>query len=359
MSYLNRVDNQSSRKFVMNASQQLKLALVGCGGIAQAHWRGIQAHSEQLLVTAVVDTDPARAAAMAAQTGGQPFTSLESALEQGDFDAVDIMLPHNQHEAAAVTAFAAGKHVVLEKPMSTTLASCDRILAAAKQAGTVFMVAEQAHYWPDVQQVRQLIQAGAIGEIITARAYFGGAGPADSSGPKPWRYELAVAGGGITIDGGAHWLRPLRVWLGEIDEVMAVTGRPLAAMEGESLTRALLRFQSGVVAGFDALFAGAVSGPGEEFRITGTLGEIISEKGWPGRLLIYDKAHPDGRVLLENKWEGAGRLASFGYELADFANAVFHGTPLAAGPEYSLGELRTALAIYRSAASRQWEKVWA
>ena len=72
-------------------------------------------------------------------------------------------------------------------PASTNVASCDRILAAAKQAGTVFMVAEQAHYWPDVRQVHQLIQDGAIGAIMTARAYFGGAGPADSSGPKPWR----------------------------------------------------------------------------------------------------------------------------------------------------------------------------
>ena len=341
----------------MNASQQLKLALVGCGGIAQAHWRGIQAHADQLLVTAVVDTDPARAAAMAEQTGGQSFTSLESALAQGDFDAVDIMLPHNQHEAAAVAAFAAGKHVVLEKPMSTTIASCDRILAAAQQAGTIFMVAEQAQYWPDARKVQELIGAGVLGEIITARAYFANPGPADSSGPKPWRYELALAGGGITIDGGAHWLRPLRMWLGEVDEVVAVTGRPLAAMEGESLTRALLRFQSGVVAGFDTLYAGAVNGTGEEFRVTGTLGEIIIEKGLQGRLLLFDKAHPDGQVLLDNKW--AGRHASFGYELVDFANAVFHGTPLAAGPAYSLGELRTALAIYRSAASRQWEKVWA
>ena len=51
--------------------------------------------------------------------------------------------------------------------------------------------------------------------------------------------EFAMTGGLITIDGGAHWLRPLRMWLGEIDEVIAVTERPLAAMEGESLTRAL------------------------------------------------------------------------------------------------------------------------
>lgn len=146
----------------MSDTQTLKIALVGCGGIAQRHWHGIQEHAKQLLVSAVVDTDPDRAQAMAKQTGGQPFTSLAAALAEGDFAAVDIMLPHNQHEAAAVTAFAAGKHVVLEKPMSTTVASCNRILAAAKQAGTVFMVAEQAHYWPDVVQVRQLIQEGRL-----------------------------------------------------------------------------------------------------------------------------------------------------------------------------------------------------
>lgn len=341
----------------MTNAQKLKIALVGCGGIAQMHWQGIQTHATQLVVTAVVDTDPARAQAMAAQTGGQAFTSLAKALAEGDFAAVDIMLPHHQHEAAAVASFAAGKHVVLEKPMAPTVASCERILAAARQAGTVFMVAEQAHYWPDVPLVQSLLQQGAIGEIITARGFFGGPAPAPVA-VKPWRYEVALAGGGITMDGGAHWLRPLRVWLGEVDEVVAVTGRPLAEMEGESLARALLRFQSGVVASFDALTAGAVMGPGEEFRITGTRGELISERGYPGRLLLFHEQHPDGEVLKENMWDGDGRLASFGYELADFAQAVLTGSPLAAPPEYSLGELRTALAIYRSANSRQWEKVW-
>lgn len=339
----------------MNNTETLKIALVGCGGIAQMHWRGIQAHVPQLQVTAVVDTDSARAAAMAQQTGGQPFTTLADALAQGDFAAVDIMLPHDQHEAAAVQAFARGKHVVLEKPMAPTLASCERILAAAQQAGTVFMVAEQAHYWPDARKVQEVIQEGLIGELITARAFFANPAPSPSSGPKPWRYELALAGGGITIDGGAHWIRPLRLWLGEVTEVVAVTGRPLADMEGESLTRALLRFESGLVAGFDALFAGECIGTGEEFRLTGTKGELIIERGLHGRLLYFSKDQPDGQVLLDNKW--AGRHAAFGYELADFTSAVLHGTALAAPPEYSLGELRTALAIYRSAASGRWEKV--
>ncbi len=335
-------------------SARLTLALIGCGNIAQHHWRGIQAHAPRIEVAAVVDTNPALADTMAAQTGAQPFYSLETALASGKFAAVDIMLPHHLHEQAALASFAAGKHVMLEKPMSISLDSCERILAAARAAGTVFMVAEQAQYWPDALAVKALIDGGALGDVITARAYFGN--PAHQHrGPKPWRYFNALAGGGIAIDGGAHWLRPLRMWLGEIDEVVATTGRPLADMEGESLVRALLRFKSGVVAVFDALHGGAYAGSGEEFRVTGTLGEVLIEKGPGGRVMLFDEAHPKGHALMT---KDEGRAAAFGYELHDFAAAVLDGTALAAGPEYSLGELRTALAFYRSAANKRWESVW-
>ena len=338
----------------MTESRNVKIAFLGCGDIAQRHWRGIQTHAPQLQVTAAIDSDPARAAEMAERTGGQPFRSLETALEQGDFEAVDIMLPHNIHEEPAVRAFAAGKHVVLEKPMATTVESCERILAAAREAGTVFMVAEQSQYSPMVVAAQQLIRDGVLGEIITARAFFGGR-VGTGWGGKPWRYDKQITGGGIVIDGGAHSIRPLRMWLGEIDEVVAVLDHPLVEMEGESLAHAILRFQSNQFAVFEALRAGSARAPGEHFRITGTEGIIVIEKGRPGRALLYDREHPEGRSILD---EGEMFEDAYGLELADFARAVLHGTELAAGPEESLGELRTALAMYRSAESRQWEKVW-
>ena len=89
--------------------------------------------------------------------------------------------------------------------------------------------------------------------------------------------------------------------------------------------------------------------------MTGTEGELLVEKGHEGRVMLYTKEHSNGHVLLQ---KDEGRSASFGYELQDFALAVLEGKALEAGPEYSLGELRTALAIYRSAETRQWEKVW-
>lgn len=341
----------------MSNTTHIHLALVGCGNIAQEHWRGIQSHAHRIRVTAVVDADPVRANKMAEQTGARPCATLFDALAMGDIDAVDIMLPHHEHEGAALQAFAAGKHVMLEKPMSTSVESCERILAAARRAGTVFMVAEQAQYWADALLIKDVLATGRIGDVITARASFSYAATpaAMSPDPKPWRYYLALAGGGISIDGGAHWLRPLRMWLGEVDEVVAALGHPLAAMEGESMARALLRFRSGVVANFDALYGGAIHGAGDEFRITGTLGEVIVERGWHGRVLVVDHDHPQGEVI---HTKGEGRRDAFGLELLDFERAVLDGASLAASPEYSLGELRTALAMYRSVESRQWEPVW-
>ena len=336
-------------------ADRVTLALVGCGNIARAHWRGIRYHAPHVAVTATVDADIARAEAMAERAGARAFASLDEALAEGDFNAVDLMLPHDLHEEAALACFAAGKHVVLEKPMAQDLTSCQRILDAAERAGTVFMVAEQAQYWPDIHKARELIDAGAIGEIVTARACFYDPLNVDPAQPKPWRFELARAGGGIAIDGGAHWIRPLRIMLGEIDAAIAATGSHIEAMEGESWVQALFRFQTGVIASFNALLHASPVGKTEDFRITGSLGEIVIEHGREGRLLLFNAENPEGETVMQTF---PGKVDSYGAELHDFSLAVLEGKALAASPAFSLGELRTALAMYRSVASGQWENVW-
>src|SRR5438046_1272803 len=84
-------------------------------------------------------------------------------------------------------------------------------------SGRAFMVAENAQYWPEVLTVRDRIRDGAIGNVITARAatFFPPLGDF-YGGDQPWRFDRAAAGGGVVIDTGSHWLRPLRMWLGEV-----------------------------------------------------------------------------------------------------------------------------------------------
>ena len=343
-------------------TDKLKLALVGCGAIARYHLDGINESAPRIQVTAAIDPDMEKAASYAAETGATTYTSLEEALQDGDFDAVDIMVPHDLHEELALQAFAAGKHVLLEKPMAPTLDGCQRILDAASEArkqypDLVFMVAENSQYWPEIVLAKELIDEGRIGDIITARAAFVlELPPTFFTDPNAWRFSATKTGGGITIDGGSHWLRPLRIWMGEIDEVIGALGHPLQQMEGESMVRSLIRFESGKVATFDALMADTVMAPEPWWRITGTKGEIVIEGSLEaGRLLLYDADNRNGLAF-----DGPhGYANSFGPELKDFSHAVLDGTPLAAGPEQSLGELRSALALYRSAQSGRWESVWA
>ncbi len=336
---------------------KLDMALVGCGAISAMHLMGISERAPEINVTAAVDPVRERAEAVAEQTGARPFTSLAEALSEAEFRAVDLMLPHDLHEEVACECLAAGKHVLLEKPMATDLDACDRILAAARSAGTVFMVAENAQYWPEVVRAKQLLESGAIGELVTVRASVNSAFTRDDpfyGGDRPWRFNRSVAGGGVGLDIGSHWIRPLRMWLGEVDEVVAHLGYPAQQMEGESFVRALLRFDEGKVATFEAaMYPDAVLGPDTLFRLTGTEGEIVIESTLGGRLVLYDKDNPKGL-----KEDPRGYLASYGPEFADFVSAVLHGSELAAGPEQALGELRTALAMYRSAESGYWEKVW-
>jgi predicted dehydrogenase len=243
--------------------------------------------------------------------------------------------------------------VLLEKPLAPTVDACDRILATARAAGTVFMVAENAQYWPEVLTVRDLIRDGAIGDVITARAAtFFPALDDFYGGDQPWRFSASAAGGGVVIDTGSHWLRPLRVWLGEADEVVAALARPHPGMEGESLCRALVRFESGVVAAFDAMLTTGAIANQPLFTVTGTQGECTVEgSGW---VKLYDGSDWKGTKV------GArgGYLQSYEAELHDFARAVRTGSEPAASAEYALGELRLALAMYRSAETKRWEKVW-
>lgn len=332
-------------------AEQLRMALVGCGAIAQFHLAGIAELEGLVKVTALVDPVLERAQELADRTGGKAYPTLDAALADGGFDAVEILVPHHLHEPLTLQAFAAGKHVLLEKPMSTSLDSCNTIMAAAKNSGLVFAVAENGEFWPELVRAKELIEQGVIGEVITARAHFVYSFDKQWFREEdPWRLNAAKTGGGIVIDGASHWIRPLRNWMGEVESLVAVVGHPFADMEGESHCQAIFRFQSGKTAAFEALNIDGYIGPQDWWRIVGQTGEIAIREGFMGELLVFDSDSPEGRRVMDT----VGFQGAFAGEIADFANAVLNGTPLRAGPEQSLTEFKLAQAIYRSARTGQW-----
>jgi UDP-N-acetyl-2-amino-2-deoxyglucuronate dehydrogenase len=331
---------------------RLRLGFVGCGAIARWHWSSLQQGVGRTDVTAVVDIDPSRAAAMARETGADAFSSLGEALAADAFDAALVMLPHHVHEEAAITLLEAEKHVLLEKPIAPTVNAAERILSRAASSSVHFQVGENAQYWPEITAVAEAIDRGAIGDVITARAWHCHPPMAEFYGAEaPWRLSEAAAGGGVAIDTGSHFLRPLRRWCGELTEVLAVTARPFAAMEGESMCRALCRFDAGVVASFDVLLVPSAVAPLPPFQLTGSRGELVVEA--LGTVRLFDGSNPVGVVIAEGNY-----FQSYAGQLIDFEAAVLDGRPPAASAEYAMGELRGAFAMYRSAESGHWEKVW-
>ncbi len=196
--------------------------------------------SSYIEVTAVVDTLLDNALALAdliegsrVQARPSVFTDVETALAaeaEGGwplFDAVDIMLPHHLHRPVAEQCFAAGRSVCLEKPMAHELEDAYAILSAADAAatrhGAVFFMAEQSQFWPEVLCAKALIESGAIGDLLAANCRMNSASTDGALRPMPphaaWRASLKQSGGGVIMDGGAHWIRPLRMIMGEIEEV--------------------------------------------------------------------------------------------------------------------------------------------
>ena len=148
----------------------LRVGMIGCGGIAGAHIAGFLLLSERVRITAVCDVDEGRARNAAERAGGaRVYSSFEELVRDDTVDAVDICLPHHLHAPAIVAAAQAGKHVLCEKPLCTTLAEAAAVREAVRAAGITLMCAHNQLFEPAIARARELLQAEALGTIYIAR----------------------------------------------------------------------------------------------------------------------------------------------------------------------------------------------
>jgi predicted dehydrogenase len=165
---------------------------------------------------AVCDTDPSRlAAAKEVFAGIQTFTSVDEMLEKSNVDLVAIITPHNSHAGLAVKCLAAGKHVVVEKPMAITTEECDRMIETARANNCVLSAFHNRHWDGHIRQAVSDVKAGLIGDVIRVEAHL-------QAYDKPgdwWRSSKSISGG-ILYDWGVHMLEyTLQLVDSEIEEV--------------------------------------------------------------------------------------------------------------------------------------------
>jgi predicted dehydrogenase len=157
------------------------------------------------------------------------FTDYHDLLEVSEVDLVEILLPHNLHYQATLDAAAANKHVSLQKPMAISLAQADEMIAAARTAGVIFKVFENFIFYPPVQRMRALIDAGEIGDPISIRIKSNAGVSANAwevpAAAQAWRFKPGECGGGpLVFDDGHHKFALAWHFMGLAEEVHAWIG---------------------------------------------------------------------------------------------------------------------------------------
>ena len=185
----------------------INIGIIGCGKIAQK--RHIPEYLENVDATLVgfYDLNQARAKEISETFGGTAFDSIEDLLADPSIDAVSVCTANHTHAAITIQALQAGKHVLCEKPMATTLEDCQAMVDAANKAGKVLVIGQNQRLTKTHKKARELIRNGEIGQIIGFRTTFGHGGPETWSidpGKNTWFFDKNIAVMGAMADLGIH-----------------------------------------------------------------------------------------------------------------------------------------------------------
>lgn len=220
----------------------MKFGLIGAGSIGAVRAAALAQMSGSSL-TAVQDLDEARARSIAPSATFHATT--DGMLADPDVDAIIISTPPQFHEAIVLAAVAAGKHVLVEKPMAATVEECRRMGAAARDAGRLLSVGYNHRYFEAVKLVRDVIRSGEIGTLSHVRAYTGHTGLSEFK--ARWMYDAQIMGGGTLMDNGTHIVDMVRYLMGDAEHVYGHASNRVWNIEGvEDNALALLRSAEGI-----------------------------------------------------------------------------------------------------------------
>ena len=262
----------------------LDVALVGYGYAGRVFHAPLIAHAPGLRLHTVVSSAPARVHADHPQA--RVLATPAEAFADAGIDLVVIAAPNAVHAPLAIAALQAGRHVLVDKPMATSLDEARRMADAARDAGRVLSVFHNRRHDADFLALRQLVEGGRLGEVAELHSHFDRFRP---QVPDRWR-ERAGPGAGLWFDLGPHL----------VDQVLALFGMPLAVQADIAVQR-----EGAVVDDFfhvvlryprlrAVLHAGALVPAGSlRFAVHGTRGSFVKHGLDPQEAALRDGARPD------------------------------------------------------------------
>jgi len=220
----------------------LGVGILGAGYFGAVHARAIGATQGVRLVAVCAD-EADLAQSFAAEHGGTAYTDWRRLLDDPAVDAVLIATPHHLHCEMAIAAAAAGKHLLIEKPMARTAAECSAIITAANTHGVKLMVGHILHLSRPGLVARQIIDSGELGRPVVGSSSLLKLWM--ESNRRGWHLDPAT-GGGMLMTAGIHSL-DLLIWLmdGTVAAVSAASGALFHDQAADDSSMMLLRFADG------------------------------------------------------------------------------------------------------------------
>ncbi|MBN2207131.1 MAG: Gfo/Idh/MocA family oxidoreductase, partial [Candidatus Aminicenantes bacterium] len=195
----------------------IRTAIVGAGLAGRKRAESLKSCGQAGWLVAVCDSDPGRAAALAAATGARAYDDWRTALETPGLEAVIAAAPNKLNTEIAAAALERGCHVLCEKPLGRTAEEAARLNLAAAEARRVLKTGFNHRYHPALRTAKALVESGRLGPLYHIRGVYGHGGRPGYE--NEWRADPKLAGGGVLIDQGVHVVDLSRWFLGEIGEV--------------------------------------------------------------------------------------------------------------------------------------------
>ena len=255
-----------------------RIAIVGLGMAVTPHAKGLLDLASEIDVVQVFSPSAARRQAFAARFPFPVCDRIETILDDASIEAVVVLTPANTHCDIALRCAAAGKHVLMEKPLEISTARAEALVAGCRYAGVTLGVVLQHRFRPAGMRLAQVLADGRLGRIVGCSTTIRLWRPQDYY-DEPGRGSSARDGGGVLISQGIHTLDLMLSLAGPVASVtgFAVT-TPVHRMETEDMVCAALRYQSGAIGTIDASTA-AYPGFHEEIVLTCEKGTALLRGG--------------------------------------------------------------------------------
>jgi len=227
--------------------EAFRTGLVGCGKVGHLHAKALSRTPESAFA-AVCGRDLARTEKFAAAYKVKAYVDVEEMIIREGVQMLSICTPHPLHAFHAVKAAKAGVHVLIEKPLASSLKDCDAILCAAKECGTKVGMVSQRRFYAPCARMKKAIEDGKVGRLILGSVAMYGWRDEAYYRSDPWRGSWQGEGGGVLVNQAPHQLDLLQWYMGEIDELFgfwANLNHPYIEVEDTAV--AVLRFKNGAL----------------------------------------------------------------------------------------------------------------